>query len=1029
MNIMEHFIKKPVQAIVLNAFIILVGVICYQQIALREYPKVDTPKLSISTTYPNASAELVENRLTAVLEDSLSGVEGIDEIHSESKFGRSYIALKFHQNLDLDKTQVKVREALSAARQNLPKDSGEPLVSKGGKAGDQPGIFMALTSDNMSFAELTHYANQNLKNPFRSLKGVSEVTIWGQPYTMSVNLDPKKLYSYGINVQDIYTALEKSQLSLPVGKYQNEVPATLTMDLASEADFQNVPIHTKSGKVVWLKDIADISLKSDDKQFRIRINGQPGLVLTVDSAVDANPLAVSKLVTSQIESLKSFLPPNIHLELFSDQANYIKTSLDNIQTSLIEAVLFVLMIVFIALAAFRATLIPLVTIPISLLGSIIFLKIFGYSINTITLLAMIMAVGLVVDDAIVILENIARLVEKGLSPLEAAVQGSREIGFAIVGMTLTLASVYAPIAFIPGTIGQLFVEFAVTLAGAVLVSGVVALTLSPLMCTKLLKKSQNAILPTDKYLSWLTAGYSRALAKSMSYSKLILISVLLIIIASVMLYKAIPSELTPVEDQGVMSVYVPPIPGKSIDVLEERVVEIEQEIKSVPEVDRTITYMGNWGSSTDFYLHDYAKRKKTAKALSVKNQKVLNTLPSMDAWAWTRDSRLPGVDASSKGSLQLAISTLGGYPALLKQIDGLRQALDNTKKFTSVYHHLRLDAPGYQINYDMQKLAQLGLSLADVAKTIEIFFSGQQSLLFEKDSVAYPITLESSLDPWTLDELYVIDTQGRRISVGAFANIEQITLPKSLDHYQQMRTAYLYVTLPSTLKMKEAMDIINPIIQSKIDPSFKTEWIGSAKMQGESNKTMILLFGLAIIFIYAVLAVLFNNFIDPFIILFTVPLGCFGGLLLTWAMGQSLNIYSQIGLVTLIGLITKHGILIVAFTNQLLEKGVIIEEAIREACVLRLRPILMTTAAMTIGSVPLMLSTGAGSEARQAIGIVLVGGLLFGTVLTLFILPKMVQVIKQLQLPKSIRSDFDQMVIRTEYTHGSDDPTLSKQIG
>lgn len=1028
MNIMSYFLKRPIQAIVLNVMLIVVGVICYYQIPLREYPQVETPKLSIHTHYRNASAELIENSVTAILEDSLAGVEGIEEIHSESKYGSSYILVKFNPKSDLDRAQIKVREALGAARIHLPKEVGEPWVTKGGKGGEEPDIFLALSSNDRNFAELTHYANINLKNPFRSIKGVSDVKVWGQPYTMSVSLDPQKMFHTGVNVQDVIRSLEHASMTLPVGKYQNEVPTTLTVPMTRPSDFENVPIQSQTGETIWLKDIADVSLKSDNKQFRIRINGRSGLIVAIEASSDANPLEVSKQVKEKVADLKKFMPPDVQLDIFGDQADFIRISLHNIKSSLVEAILLVLVIVFIALGTIRATLIPLVTIPISLIGAILFLKLFGYSINTITLLAMILGIGLVVDDAIVVLENISRYVEKGLTPFDAAQKGSKEIGFAILGMTLTLASVYTPIAFIPGVIGQLFIEFAVTLAGAVLISGVVALTLSPLMCTKLLKQAQKQIIPTDKYLGIITQKYREILSTLMHYPKAILAAMFLIVIASTMLYALIPSELAPTEDQGVMNIYVPPLAGKSLDALEARAIEIEQDIKNTPEVNRYITYMGDWGSSTSFYLNDYAERTVSAKALSDTVQQKLFKLPSMNAWAWTRDARLPGIDSESKGALRLAISTLGDYRGLLNQIESLRQALEATGKFSSVYHFLRLDTPGYEIQTDQGALSDLGFSLQDISKTIEIFFSGQQSLHFEKDNMRYAVTLEGKQSPWTLDALYLTDKKGRRLSIGAVADIVPLASPKTLDHYQQMRTAYLHINLPDELKMKAAMDIINPIISDKVDPAFKTEWIGSAKLQAESNKTMIILFGLAILFVYAVLSVLFNHFIDPFIILFTVPLGCFGGLALTWGFNQSMNIYTQIGLVTLVGLITKHGILMVTFANQLLEKGRSVHEAILEASVLRLRPILMTTAAMTIGAMPLMLSTGAGSEARRAIGVVLVGGLLFGTLLTLFILPKMYEIIKNLQRSKGSYQTFEQLALQQSDYRQEPHPSLDNYL-
>lgn len=996
MNFTSFFIKHPVIAIILNAMIVVIGFLCLETISIREYPEIKLPNFVVYTHYPNASAELVESDVTNILEDQLAGVEGVETMTSQSRQGSCSIDLIFVEGTSVERALIAVRDAIGLARSDLPKDILEPVVQQRTKRDGPPFMAISVFSKSLSFGELTHYANLNLKNSFRSLKGVASAEIWGQPFTMTVALDPQKLYAFGINADDVFTALEKNNLSWPVGKFRNEVPTTMDLSLSSIEDFENLFVKENNGKPIFLKSIADVQLKTNTKSMRTKINGKPGLIVGIARTNDSNPLNVSKLVSEQVEHLKQTLPSDMVLEVVLDQADFIRASLSNIQHSIIEAILLVLVIVFLFLRNFRATFIPLITIPISLVGSTILLKIFGFSINTITLLAMVLAIGLVVDDAIVVLENIERHLAKGLSPLKAAIQGSREIGFAIVAMTLTLASVYAPIAFIQGAVGQLFIEFAIALAGSVLISGIVALTLSPLMCGKILRHEKNRLFPKiDEYLAQIEATYERSLDKSLSHPKVILILAGGALLSMVFLFSHLPSEIAPKEDRGLMGVYIPKIPGKDITALAAYVTEIESKVKDIPEVRGYLAFMGEWGANVILSLKPHEERKISTATLVERIRPQMEVLPSIDAHTWSWDSGLPGLDDALNGSeLTLAISTIGSYRHLFDQVDKAKKAIDEKKIFEFVRHNLSLDTPGYSIVLDPNVVSRLGLSSFQIAKMIEVFFSGQQSLPFQKDGVRYQITLEGNSAPWTLDELYLTNAKGKRISLGTLGELKPSAIPRELNHYNQMRSVLLSAGLMPSQKIKAAMPQFWNLASQALSPDLKKEWTGAAKMYTKSSMAMVLLFGMALIFIYAILAVQFENFLDPFIIMLTVPLGCFGALVTAWVFGQSLNIYTQIGLVTLIGLITKHGILIVEFANQLIAAGKTVEGAIREAARLRLRPILMTTGAMVFGALPLILSSGAGIEARRSLGLVLVGGLTFGTCFTLLVLPKLYHMLK-----------------------------------
>ena len=1019
MKITAFFIKHPVSSLVLNSMIMIIGLLCLNTINLREYPNIDLPILTIMTNYPNASAELTEYAVTNPLEDQLASIEGLESITSQSNNGSSTIQLNFIEGISMDRALIAARDAISLAKLYLPKEVSEPIIQRQIKNNGIPFMWIAITASDLSLGEITHYAHLYLKNAFRSLPGVATAEIWGTPFTMAITLDTKKMFALGINADDVYNALEKRNISLPVGKFKNTIPTTLDLHLSKISDFEDVFIQDNNKNTVFLKSIADIKLKSDNKNFRIHINGQPGIGIAISPSTDANPLDVSKAVRKQIDNLKTNSSTPLNIELILDQSDFITASLKNIQSSIIEAVWLVLIVVLLFLRDLRSTIIPLVTIPISLLGSAILLKIFGFSLNTITLLAMVLAIGLVVDDAIVVLENIKRYMDNGLKPLDAALAGSYEIGFAIVAMTLTLSAVYAPIAFIEGSIGKLFIEFAVALAGSVIISGIVALTLSPLMCSKILRSKEHTknYLPFSSKIEiiWqkLEIFYAKNLDKVFSYQKHTVVVAVLLCVASICLFKLLPHETAPKEDRGIMGAYTPFIPGQDIDNLEKHATDIEHLFRNsnIPEAANELTFIGSWGASVVLPFKNHSDRNRSPRYVVDKLQRKLQSFPSFDVYGWSIDSGLPGVEHSNSGSdLQLGISTINDYRSLLNSITALRKTIEDKKLFNSVYHDLDLDSPGYKINLDQNTMTRLNISPLQVAKTIEMFFSGQSSLLFEKDNIKYPITLEGSSSPWTLNELYITNSKNNHISLGTFANIEPTAISNQLNHYNQMRTATLFAQLKPNQNINSATQDLLNIAHDTLPKNVKIELQGFAKAYQKSSYTMLLLFGMALVFIYAILAVQFENFLDPIIIMLTIPLASFGAIFTGWICGQSINIYTQIGLITLIGLITKHGILMVEFANQKYSGLVLnysngsntpvkipelLQDAIKTSASIRLRPILMTTSAMLLGALPLVMSKGAGFEARRAIGIILIGGLLFGTIFTLFILPQFYYLIKK----------------------------------
>lgn len=996
MKLPRYFIKHPVIAIILNCMIVVIGLLCLYSLSVREYPNISFPTITVYTAYPNASPSLVETSVTNILEDQLAGLEGLESITSESSVGRSDITLLFRAGTSMTRALAATQDAVGMAKSSLPAEVKAPMVERQLKSTGLPFMGISLSSTDRGFGELTHYANLNLKNVFRSVQGVASVDVHGQPYTYSILLQSNKLMTFGVNVDEVVNALAKSSISLPVGKYQNKIPSTLNAELRSQKDYENLLIKADPKHPVFLKSVANVSLETDKSRTRMRINGHTGVIIAINRASDANPLEVSKSLRKVIDKLQVALPKDLHLTINIDQSDFINASIKNIYSSIMEAILFVLIIVFLFLRNIPATLIPLVTIPISLLGSLIFLKIFGFSINLMTLLAMVLAIGLVVDDAIIVLENIWRHIEKGLSPCDAAIKGAGEIGFAIIAMTCTLASVYLPIAFIQGMLGQLFIEFAVALAGSVFISGVVALTLSPLMCASFLgRNSRNWWPQADVWLTRLGEHYARALQWLMQRKKIPGILALITVIGSILLYNTIGQETAPREDRGLVGVFLGTVAGEDINVLDKKIAGLEKILQSVPEAQNKLTFVGEWGANILMPLKPHAQRKRSSRQIVDDIKPLLSHYPSIDPHVWSWDTGLPGIDDAGKGNdLALVISSTDTFKKIFQETEKLKELLDNTKQFQSTRYDLRLDTMGYSIEVDYNQLAKLGLTASQVAKTIEVFFSGDKTKTFEKEGVIYYMTIKGSPAPWTLNELYLTTPKGKRVSLGALVKIKPKSQAATVDHFQQMHATTLHIELRKGESMADAMQKVWQIATDSMPEHYKFTWTGAAKTLNESSHEMLFLLFLSLIFIYAILASQFENFIDPFIILFTVPLACSGALLFAFFFDQSLNIYTQVGLITLIGLISKHGILIVEFANQLHKSGATLLESIQQAAVLRLRPILMTTGAMIFGAIPLVLSHDAGYESRHAIGTVLIGGLSLGTLFTLFVLPAVYLIIK-----------------------------------
>jgi multidrug efflux pump len=1001
MFITDIAIKRPVFSVALSLMIIIVGFLSYMNLSLQQYPKVDEPILTVETNYAGAAPAIIESKITTKLEDALAGISNLDYMESSSKTGKSQITLYFRGGTSLSDAASDIRERISQVGDTLPEDAKDPKVLKT-EASDQSFMTLVLTSSTHNPLELYDFADRNLKGPFESLPGVGGVDLWGSPATMQILLDRAKLKAYNLAVTDVLNILEENSQELPAGniiKGKRHVNIITEVGLNTPQKMGELVISNTEDHVIHLKDVATISIEKDTSQFTWvpRFNQKPAVFIGIKKAAGGNMLSISSSVLKIFDQVKKNLPAGMLLEVGYNFSVFIEASIKAVQVTIFEAIVLVLLIILFFLHSPRAALIPLLTIPVSLIGSFVFLYAFHCSINTITLLAMVLAIGLVVDDAIVVLENIHRHIEEGLKPLDAAFKGAREVGFAVIAMTFTLASVYAPIAFVQGLTGKLFAEFAVSLAGAVLISGVVALTLSPMMCSLLLlpktQESHNKVaLFIEDFLKNIDIRYQKTLQKVLGFPKFLFGVLLIVLVSGIYLFYKIPSELAPQEDQGVVMSWTQGPEGAPVDTMMGYTQQIEKMLTSVPE------HLGAWSATersgvfAGITLVPWSQRKRSQSQIIDGLRKETRQIAGVQIFVFPMKNLLTG----GQSGLQMAVKTVGTYANLEKSMDVLVKKLKGSACFESVSHDLSLGTPQLNIQVDRDKAALLGVKVSDIARTLEVMLSGDRSTTFEKDGKHYDIVVqayeEHKKDLQDINSFYVkseIDKMhpSDLISLNNIITINEIAVPAELKHLNKMRSATLSADLQPSCRTEQALSILQKDAREVLPPSLILEPVGNLRKFMESQGEMYLMFCAALLFIYLVLAIQFESLLDPLLIMVTVPLSMSGALLALYLTGCTLNIFSQVGLITLVGLITKHGILLVEFANKQRALGLSVRDAALKATALRLRPILMTTGAMVLGAIPLALATGAGSESRQQIGWVLVGGLLGGTFFTLFAVP------------------------------------------
>ncbi|MEZ0214292.1 MAG: efflux RND transporter permease subunit [Xanthobacteraceae bacterium] len=997
MGISEFCIRRPVFATVLSLLLILIGIVSYSRLTVREYPNIDEPVVSVATTYTGASASIVETQVTQVLEGSIAGIEGIDVLESASRSESSRITVRFRSEIDPAVAASDVRDRVSRVRQRLPDEIDEPVISKV-EADAQPVLFVVFKSDRMSALEMSDYIDRYVVDRFKNITGVADVQIFGERrYAMRVWIDRERLAAYNLTIQEIEDALRSQNVEIPSGRLESsdrEFTVLSRTALSSVGQFENIVVKRTGGSQVHLADVARVELGAADERRASRFEGGQAIIVGIIKQAVANPLDVSAGVRGVLPELNESLPDGMSATVGQDNAIFIDRSIKSVYSTILEAVLLVVLVIVLFLRSLRASFIPIVTIPISLVATFAIMYALGFSVNTLTLLAMVLAIGLVVDDAIVVLENIFRHIEDGMKPIPAAIKGSREIGFAVVAMTLTLAAVYAPVAFAPGRTGRLFLEFALTLAGAVLISGFVALTLTPMMCSRLLRheaKPGRISRFIEAGLRGLENGYRRTLELSLKVRPLVLLVALMVAGGSVFFIRSLPSELSPVEDRGIIRVNGNGPEGATLAFAARYAQQVESAVRAVPEIENVLVINGFPDVNRFFVigrLKDWSERERRQQELVVGLGPQLRRVAGVNAFA----NNPPSLGAPNNSRpIEYVLQTSGTYQQLDEYAN---RFLDRVREFpglTGLDTDLKLNKPEISISLDRAKAADLGIDVNVVGRTLETLLGGRQVTRFEISGEQYDVYVQLNAQdrasPATLDTIFLRSSNGEMVQLSNLVTVRETVAPQELRRFNQLRSVTVSANLAPGVAQGEALDYLDQVAREVLPKTVKTDVAGQAREFRSTGQSLALIFVLALGFIYLVLAAQFESFRDPVIIMLTVPLSMTGALAALYFTGGTLNVYSQIGLVTLVGLITKHGILIVEFANQQQEHGQERRQAVVGAAVLRLRPILMTTAAMVLGALPLALADGAGAESRQQIGWVIVGGMSLGTLLTLFVVP------------------------------------------
>jgi multidrug efflux pump len=994
MSLSSVSIKRPVLATVFSIVILLFGFIGMTYLGVREFPSVDPPIISVRTSYPGANSDVIETQITEPLEQSINGIQGIRTLTSNSWQGQSSITVEFELSVDMESAANDVRDKVAQAQRFLPRDCDPPTVSKA-DADANPIIMIAVKSSQRSLLELSEIAELTFKEQLQTISGVSAVSIWGEKrYAMRIWLDPNKLAGYQMTPLDVRNAILRENVELPAGSIEGtntELTIRALGLLSTPQEFNNLVLRQSGDQIVRVSDIGRAELGAEDLRGILKMNGVPMVATVVIPQPGSNHIEIVDEIYERLRFIKKNLPDDVDYEIGFDNTDYIRSSINEVKNTIFLAFLLVVVIIFFFLRDWRTTVIPILVIPVSLIGSFFIMYIAGYTINVLTLLAIVLSIGLVVDDAIVMMENIYVKIEQGMSPLEAGFKGSNEIFFAIISTTITLVAVFIPIVFLEGMTGRLFREFSVVIAGSVIISSFVALTLTPMLSTKLLKtrkKRSNAYYFTEKYFVKLNTAYQNSLdtfLKKKYLSWMILLTSLLLIF---ILWKSIPAEMAPLEDRSGIVLRINSQEGSTYEFNLSYLEEVFEMIdKKVPESDKIIGRSWAGGGFTRISLTAPSERKRTQQEIA---KDVTAELRKM-----TR-SRTSVIQQSTFGGRRSGQPVQ--YVIQAPSIEKLREILpsfmnqvNNNPTFIMPDVDMKFTKPELQIVISRDKANLLGVSTQNIGQTLQLALSGQRFGYFIMNGKQYQILGEMAREdrnkPLDLKSLYVKNDKGYMVQLDNFVKLQESTAPPQLFRYNRFVAATVSSGLAEGKTISQGIEEMDKIAANVLDDSFRTALSGDSKDFMESSSSLMFAFLLAIVLIFLVLAAQFESFKDPIIIMMTVPLALTGALLFMWYFNTTMNIFSQIGIIMLIGLVSKNGILIVEFANQRKEAGLNKFEAIRYSAAARFRPILMTSMSTILGILPLALGLGEGAQSRVSMGVAVVGGLVLSTLLTLYVVP------------------------------------------
>ena len=1004
MSLSSTSIKRPVLAIVMNLSLVLFGLIGFHFLGVREFPSIDPPVVSVRTGYPGANADVIESQITEPLEKAINSIDGVRNISSSSNQGSSNITVEFNLTKDLEEATNDVRDKVSQAARSLPKDiDGLPVVAKA-DANSESILSMTLESDTRNQLELSDYAENVLAQRLQTIPGVSNVQIWGQKrMAMRIWIDPSRMAAYRLTALDIKTALDKENIELPSGKITGESTelSVKTMgNLSSEDDFNNLIIKNDGVNIIRLKDIGSAVMAPENEETMLRQSGKTMIGMAIVPQPGANYLDISDEFYKRYEQIKKDLPKDFKLDIAIDQTIFIKKSVSEVAETLLLSLVLVILIIYLFFRDWSIAFRPLIDIPVSLIATFFIMYLFGYSINVLTLLAIVLATGLVVDDGIVVTENIFKKIEEGYSPIEAAIKGSNEIFFAVISISITLAAVFLPVIFLEGFVGRLFREFGVVIGAAVLISAFVSLTLTPMLNAYLMKGHQKKTKfyeRTEPYFVALTNGYTQSLERFLQKPKRAFVILAGCIALIALFWVILQKETAPYDDRSAINMQLSAPEGSSFEYTDNFVLKVAQMVEdSIPDkrINLTVTapgFSGSGAANTGFVrirLTEPNQRKATQSELTDKLTKITKGFSEGKIFVVQQ----PTISVNRRGGLPISyIIQAPNFEQLREKLPLFMEEVSKDPTFTVSDANLKFNKPEINLSIDRERAKNLGVSVLDIAQTLQFALSGQRFAYFIQNGKQYQVIGQydrmNRNDPTDLTSIFVRNNRGELIQLDNLIQVEEQSTPPQLYHNNRFVSATVSAGLAPGKSIGDGIDAMDNISKKVLDDSFSTDLGGESRDFKESSSNTLFAFALALLLIYLLLAAQFESFIDPIIIILTVPMAVAGAFFSLWLFGQTWNIFSQIGTIMLIGLVTKNGILIVEFANQLKEKGEPVESAIRKAAEARLRPILMTSLAIALGALPIALAIGAAAKSRMGMGIVIIGGTLFSLVLTLYVIP------------------------------------------